>query len=125
MHTRFVARCPKHLKTTPKIRSVYGLVYASTQEPAVTEHCKWFSDIPRRTHRLRPTLPDEREQYPHSGELMLVRKLAHGETDRIAIYISDHEKLASDDDFLRGLFDQGRKAGPRKCIFTKLPGGAA
>ena len=123
-HTRFVARCDQHLETAPKIRSIYGIVLESRQELAVTHDAKWFSDNPQRTHRLRSTIPDERERYPRSGELMLVRKLAGGNTDRISVWVSDHGNLAGDDEALCRMFDLARNAGVGKPILVSR-GGAA
>ena len=56
---------------------------------------------------------------------MLVRKLGNGAVDKISLLISGHEN--PDDNFLRRVFDQARKAGPGKCVFVErdIPGGAA
>ena len=125
LHTRFVARCHQHIETAPRILSVYALVLEKQQKPSEVNDALWFKENPQRTHRLRQTLPDERERHPRSGELMLVRKLAYGDTDRISVWISDYQNLMGNDEFLRDLFDQAREKGPGNCMFTKRLGGTS
>ena len=125
LHTRFVARCHQHIETAPRIRSVYAIVLEKRQAPSEVNDALWFKENPQRTHRLRQTLPDESERHPRSGKLMLVRKLAHGDTDQISVWVSDHQTVVSDDDLLSRMFDQLREKGPGICSFMKCSGGAA
>lgn len=125
LHTRFVARCHQHIETAPRILSVYALVLEKRKEPSEVNDALWFKANPQRTHRLRQILPDERERHPRSGELMLVRKLAHGDTDQISVWASDHQTVVGDDDLLTRMFDQLRGKGPGICSFMKRSGGAA
>lgn len=125
LHTRFVARCHQHIETAPRILSVYALVLEERKEPSEVNDALWFKANPQRTHRLRQILPDERERHPRSGELMLVRKLAHGDTDQISVWVSDHQTVVGDDDLLTRMFDQLRGKGPGIYSFMKRSGGAA
>lgn len=91
MHTRFAARCDKHIEAKPRLRKYYGIVTNFEIDAAQLDDLRWFQSNPDRTTRLR--LSHACEMTIAGGLPILVRKNQSGQCVRIAVVGPFDEKL--------------------------------
>ena len=89
MHTRFAARCEKHIDTKPRLRKHYAMIQ---RVAGMNEDQLWFSKNPGRTTRYRLSRADEKVE----GMPMLVRIRPDGFCGRVMIMGHVVDKDASD-----------------------------
>jgi hypothetical protein len=84
----------------------YAALNFSTEEPAwKADDRAWFAAHRDRSHRWRPTFPEEAVEQPDQQQVTLVRQLEPGRRQRVRIHSTDGIGPPDDEDVLHAAFD--------------------